>query len=85
MTAEEIYSLGQEKILTMAYNDANRLIPIEAETETQSTEYIYNEVTRVLTANTTVTVIHNIGVKRLFTDEEIAAIEQKYQGKKEQQ
>lgn len=85
LTAEEIYSLGQEKILTMAYNDANRLIPIEAETETQSTEYIYNEVTRVLTANTTVTVIHNIGVKRLFTDEEIAAIEQKYQGKKEQQ
>ena len=42
-------------------------------------------MTRVLTANTTVTVIHNIGVKRLFTDEEIAAIEQKYQGKKEQQ
>lgn len=77
---EMLYREAQDKLLTMAYNDAKRLIPIGAETESQSIEYVYDNVTRTLKAETLVTAIHEIGVKRALEQQEIDYIKAKAEG-----
>lgn len=78
---EELYQEAQDKLLNMAYNDAQRLIPIGAQTESQSIEYVYDNVTRTLSAETLVTALHEIGVKRALEQEEIDYIKTKAEGK----
>lgn len=78
---ETLYGEAQDKLLIMAYNDAKRLIPIGAETESQSIEYVYDNVTRTLKAETVVTAVHEIGVKRSLEQQEIDYINAKAEGK----
>lgn len=79
---EELYQEAQDKLLNMAYNDAKRLIPIGAQTESQSIEYVYDNVTRTLSAETLVTALHEIGVKRPLEQAEIDYIKTKAEGTK---
>ncbi len=74
---DELYSEAQDKLLDAAYNDAERSIPIGAEKESQSIEYSYDNVTRVLSAKTLVTAVHDIGVKRELDQSEIDHIKTK--------
>lgn len=78
----ELYQEAQDKLLNMAYNDAERLIPIGAQTESQSIEYVYDNVTRTLSAETLVTALHEIGVKRPLEQDEIDYIKTKSEGTK---
>lgn len=79
---ETLYNEARDKLLIMAYNDAKRLIPIGAKTESQSIEYVYDNVARILKAQTFVTAIHEIGVKRTLEQWEIDNIKTKAEGKK---
>ena len=73
----EIYSSAQARVMTSAYNDAKRLIPIGAEIESQSIEYSYNDKTGELTATTVVTAIHTIGVSQSIPQSQIDEIKTK--------
>ena len=73
----EIYSSAQARVMTSAYNDAKRLIPIGAEIESQSIEYSYNDQTGKLTATTVVTAIHTIGISQGIPQSQIDEIKTK--------
>lgn len=77
---ETLYREAQDRLLNDAYNDAERLIPIGAEKESQSIEYSYDNVTHILRAKTLVTAIHEIGVKRELEQSEIDRIKAKAEG-----
>jgi hypothetical protein len=73
----ELYSLAQAKVMTKAYNDAKRLIPIGAEIESQSIEYSYDSKAGKLSASTVVTAIHTIGVSQGIPQSDIDEIKAK--------
>lgn len=73
----ELYSLAQAKVMTKAYNDAKRLIPIGAEIESQSIEYSYDSQNGILNATTLVTAIHTIGVSQSIPQADIDLIKAK--------
>ncbi len=79
-TDEELYSEAQEQVLTMAYNDSKRRIPIGAEVDSQSIEFFYDNASRTLSAKTHVIAIHEIGVRRELTQQEIDDIKTKAEG-----
>ncbi len=68
---DEIREKALEMLLSDAYNDAERLIPIEREIESQDIVYQYDENEKKYTATAVVTAVHTIGVRKELTEEEI--------------
>ncbi len=75
MTEEQIKAKAAELLMQNAINDARRLIPINANIEKQDIQYDFDAETGMLYANSTITAVHEIGVKKYLTQSEIDELE----------
>ncbi len=71
MSDEEQKAKAGELLMREAINDARRLIPLNADIETQEIEYDIDAETGMIYAKSTVTAVHEIGIKKYLTQSEI--------------
>ena len=71
MSEEELSQKIEEELFKKSYNDAHRRIPIEATVEESNIMYSYDEENGIYSAQTTITAVHSIGVKKILSQSEL--------------
>ncbi len=71
MTEEELSQKIEEELFKKSYNDANRRIPIGAVIEESNIMYNYDAEKEVYFAETAITAVHSIGVKKILSQSEL--------------